>query len=468
MKSRETKHAVSNRRSEPARRLVPVFLLMAFMVSCAGAEEHSAGSLPAARHGGELVHAPLNPPFWSLRAYHEAWRQWGVADRPADYDRAFRDRYGLHPAPFQNGGLALGLVRSRGLLGLGQGLGSDCLLCHAGTVAGQTIIGLGNPALDMESLYEDLAAADRLDPQMPLRLCNVRGTTEASNFAIYLMQFRDAELRHRIPVKYAICEDLCEDVPAWWHFKKKKTLYHLGVADSRSVRTLMPFLLIPGNSAQKIKDLEPRFADIRAYLLSLEPPRYPYAIDRALAERGRPIFEDHCARCHGTYGGSGHYPNKLVALDVIGTDPTLASAFAPDGVAHYLESWFARERGPAGEPYHGLGGGGYQAPPLDGVWATAPYFHNGSVPTIYHVLKSSTRPRLFTRSFRGDDAEYDRQKLGLVIDRLTHAPGPERPAFERRKVYNADLPGQGNGGHTFGDALGENERMALIEYLKSL
>ena len=243
------------------------------------------GLSPSVGRGRETVRRPLNPPFWSLRAYQNAWRQWGVGEQPADYARAFRERYGLHPPPYENGGLPMGFTRPRGLLGLGQGLGNDCLLCHAGTVAGQTIIGLGNSALDMQSLYEELAAADGLDPVMPLSLCNVRGTSEASNFAVYLMQFRDAELRHRLPVKYPLCENLCEDIPAWWHFRKKKTIYHLGVADSRSVRTLMPFLLIPGNTAESIKQREPEFAEIRAYLLSLEPPRYPYAIDRTLAEQ---------------------------------------------------------------------------------------------------------------------------------------------------------------------------------------
>ncbi len=234
---------------------------------------------------------PVNPPFWSLRAYQEAWKRWGIAKKPADYDRAFRDRYGLHAPQYENGGLPMGFTRSRGLLGLGLGLGNDCLLCHAGTVAGQTIIGLGNASLDMQSLYEELTAADGLDPIMPLPLCRVRGTSEASNFAVYLMQFRDAELRHRIPVKYALCENLCEDVPAWWHYKRKKTIYHLGVADSRSVRTLMPFLLIPGNTAASIKQRESEFAEIRAYLLSLEPPRYPFEIDRTQAEQGKAIFD---------------------------------------------------------------------------------------------------------------------------------------------------------------------------------
>jgi hypothetical protein len=430
------------------------------------AERTSAA--PSAERGREMVRRPLNPPFWSWRAYQSAWKQWGETKKPADYGLAFRRRYGLLAAPFENGGLPMGFTRPRGLLGLGQGLGNDCLLCHAGSVAGQVIIGLGNSALDMQSLYEELSAADGLGPIMPLRLCNVRGTSEASNFAIYLMQFRDTELRHRLPVFYPICATLCEDIPAWWLRKRKKTIYHLGVADSRSIRTLMPFLLIPGNSAEYIKEREADFADIQAYLRSLEPPRFPFSIDRELAARGEAIFRRTCSRCHGTYGPEGNYPNKLVPLEVIGTDPTLAFAFPPEGVAHYLKSWFARERGPAGEPYHGLGGGGYQAPPLDGVWATAPYFHNGSVPSVHDVLNSSDRPQIFTRVFDGSVEEYDRTKLGLKVRVLDRTPCPALPAIERRKVYDTSQPGRGNGGHTFGDELSEEDRAAVIEYLKTL
>src|SRR5262249_56655133 len=44
----------------------------------------------------------------------------------------------------------------------------------------------------------------------------------------------------------------------------------------------------------------------------------------ARAERGRAVFEANCARCHGTYGPGGEYPNKIVTLDVIGTDPARA------------------------------------------------------------------------------------------------------------------------------------------------
>ncbi len=153
---------------------------------------------------------------------------------------------------------------------------------------------------------------------------------------------------------------------------------------------------------------------------------------------------------------------------MIGTDSTLAHAFAPEGVAHYLKSWFAREHGPAGEPYHGLGGGGYQAPPLDGIWATAPYLHNGSVPTLYHLLKSGHRPRIFTRSYQADAKEYDQRRVGVIFQTLEQTADPGLPAIDRRKVYDTTQAGRGNGGHTFGDKLTEDQRMAVIEYLKTL
>ncbi len=423
---------------------------------------------PSTARGAEVVRKPMNPPFWSLRAYDDAWKRWGVAEKPADYDRAFRDYYGLHPAPYENAGLPMGIHRTKGLLGIGQGLGNDCLICHGGTVAGQTLIGLGNTSYDLQTLYEDLYAADGVGPYTPLAVSHVRGTSEASNFAVYLMQFRDTELKHRIPVRYPIKAIICEDVPAWWLYKKKTTIYHLGVADSRSVRTMMPFLLIPTVSAESIKSHEADFADLREYLLSVEAPKYPFSVNKTLADRGKTLFESKCAKCHGTYGPEGRYPNKVIPLDDIGTDPTLAEAFDETGVKHYLNSWFAREHGPNGEPYHGLNGGGYQAPPLDGLWATAPYLHNGSVPTVYHMLNSKARPERFTRGFRGRVDDFDTKRLGLTFTDVEKPLDANSPAVERRKIYDTTQPGRGNQGHTFGDSLSETDRWAVIEYLKTL
>ena len=102
----------------------------------------------------------------------------------------------------------------------------------------------------------------------------------------------------------------------------------------------------------------------------------------------RSIFRDNCARCHGTYGEKWTYPNKIVPLEEIGTDPNRHRGIEMRYGLEYSNSWFGKE--PNGWFVDGKmlrPTPGYQAPPLDGIWATAPYFHNGSVPTLDGVLE---------------------------------------------------------------------------------
>ena len=86
-------------------------------------------------------------------------------------------------------------------------------------------------------------------------------------------------------------------------------MYYDGRTDARSVRTNMQFMLGEKNLEQ-FKALEPAFRDLQAYLMSLEPPKYPFPIDAAKAERGKVVFEKTCARCHGTYGPGGRVPQQ--------------------------------------------------------------------------------------------------------------------------------------------------------------
>jgi len=231
---------------------------------------------------------------------------------------------------------------------------------------------------------------------------------------------------------------------------------------------MMAFALNPLNSASDIKTLEPIFADIQAYLLTLEPPKYPFPIDRTLAGQGLQLFQQHCAKCHGSYGPEESYPNKVIALETIGTDRRSAEGITEEFADHYRQSWFAQEKGPDGKPFPRQTVRGYQAPPLDGVWASAPYFHNGSAPTVYHVLNSKARPKIFTRSYGAEKEDYDVDKLGWKIKVLDRPPDAKMPAPERRKIYDTTQPGRGNGGHLFGDNLTDEERRAVIEYLRTL
>jgi hypothetical protein len=442
-------------------RLLALVGILAVGVCGRGAEK------TAAERGKEaLLRQSFTAPVISHEDYDNLWRVWGLKEKPADFDLRVRERYGLHEAPYPNQGLPMGLRPAKGLFG--KGITNDCMVCHAGSIAGKTIIGLANTTLDLQALFDDLSQAQGFKQSFPVPFSNVRGTTEASASAAYLFQFRTPELALREPVKMTFTTTACEDAPAWWLMKRKKTMYATGSHSARSVRSLMAFLLSPLNSGEYIKKQEPTFRDIQAYLLTLKPPKYPFPIDTRKAEAGKVIFEKTCARCHGTYGEDGSYPNRVLDLDTIGTDRTLAKGFPAEAADAYNQSWFGQEIGPEGKRIPAKPNPGYQAPPLDGVWATAPYFHNGSVPTVYHVLNSKARPRIFTRSFRTGVEDYDTEKVGLKFTPLKSAPDAQTPAIERRKVYDTTQPGRANTGHTFGDKLSEAERLAVLEYLKTL
>jgi mono/diheme cytochrome c family protein len=391
-----------------------------------------------------------------------------VKEKPTDYDAAFRDRYGLHPAPYPNDGLPMGLRKSNILLK--TGIGADCMLCHGGSILGKSYVGLGNSTLDIQGLFEELAKADGVAKNLPFTFANVRGTNEADGFGVYLLGFRNPDLSLSGAWKnLGLRDDTCSDVPAWWLMKKKSTIYYTGATDSRSVRTLMQFMMHPLNPASAFEKAEPAFRDIQQYLLGLEPPKYPFAIDKVKAGKGEVVFQDHCAKCHGTYGEKWTYPNKVIPLEEIGTDPKRHAGVPIEYGVAYSESWFGKEKaGSAGDPKALRWTPGYQAPPLDGIWATAPYLHNGSVPTLYNVLKSKSRPRLFTRSFKTDEADYDKEKVGWKVTELTSPPSGKLSDIERRKVYDTSKPGRSNAGHIYGDDLSEEERWQVIEYLKQL
>jgi mono/diheme cytochrome c family protein len=422
---------------------------------------------PAERGYKALTTTAFSPGFWKTTSVENAWKEWGLKEKPADYDADFRERYGLHPAPYSNDGLPMGLRKADILFK--KGIGADCMLCHGGSILGKSYVGLGNSTLDIQALFEDLARAGGQSGKLPFTFSNVRGTNEADGFGVYLLGFRNPDLSLREWQDLGLRDDICSDVPAWWLMKKKKTIYHTGTTSSRSVRTLMQFMMHPLTTREMFEKAEPAFRDIQQYLLSLEAPKYPFPIDRAKAANGEALFNDNCAKCHGTYGEKWTYPNKVIALDEIGTDAKRFEGMGPKYGEAFAVSWFGQEKGAGvagGKPIRATAG--YQAPPLDGVWATAPYFHNGSVPTLSHVLNSKSRPRLYTRSFRTAEADYDKELVGWKIAELKEPPSEMTSPFERRKVYDTTKPGRSNAGHTYGDDFTDEERRAVVEYLKTL
>jgi cytochrome c5 len=356
-----------------------------------------------------------------------------------------------------------------------------CLNCHAEKLNGQLIVGLGSNTADHTYDHAgNFRAADfavqlrfgKKSPEWeayyplsrgykavgPYIQTAVRGLNPADKIFAALAAYRKADDLSWLPeaqfeVPTAVVPT---DVPAWWLLKKKHALYYngLGVGDFARLSSATGMLVMADST--EARRIDEKMVDLIAWIRTLEPPDYPYPIDAALAAQGKLIFEKTCKNCHGTYGADESYPNRLVKLDIVGTDSMLAHAYRqyPEYTNWYNSSWYAQE------PYAAQlrPNWGYVAPPLDGVWATAPYLHNGSVPTIADLLNSPERPRYWKRSF--DNSDYDPVKLGW-----NYTPEPEKTDTE---TYDTTLPGYGNGGHTFGDKLSVAERAALLEYLKGL
>ena len=101
----------------------------------------------------------------------------------------------------------------------------------------------------------------------------------------------------------------------------------------------------------------------------------------------------------------------------------------------------------------------YESRVLHGIWATAPYLHNGSVPNLWELLTPPAQRKPF---FMVGSKKYDPVNVGYVTDESPFKDG-------KLVVSGSDVqPGNGNSGHDFGTKLSDDEKWQLIEYLKQL
>ena len=421
----------------------------------------------AARGHAAMTAVGFLKPAWATDTYKEVRKVWGIPapdpdTDPEGYAAAFRHRYGFAPAPYPNDGLPMGLKRGVTPDGTRTGIAIDCLTCHGSSLGGTSYVGMGNTQLDLKLFFHDMMQAEgRFVPPSTFVVNSSRGTNNAGMFSVILLSLRNTDLTFR---KFPLITgaSLPEiDTPPWWLLAKKSSMYYDGRTDADSVRTNMQFLL-GEKSLDEFKALEPTFADVRAYFLSLKPPKYPFPVDQARADRGREVFAKSCVKCHGTYGANPEYPNRIVELDEVKTDPARARGIAPRFVTHYNATWFGAESPVDPEMK------GYQAPPLDGIWATAPYLHNGSVPTLHALLNSAERPKRFYRPRSTDFEDYDQAQVGWKFDLPAETPDSSAPIERQHSLFDSSRFGLGNGGHTYGDSLSKADRQALIEYLKTI
>ena len=363
---------------------------------------------------------------------------------------------------------------------------SNCLTCHAGRINGKLVVGLGaadgdftNDAAsqiqksgfvgallsDPKERAEWTKWKERVDTVAPYSVLSTRGPNPADGFTAVLFAHHDPKTMAWSSTPLMAVPppaDVPVDVPPWWRMKKKTSMFYVGGGRGDHARIMMTASILCTSSVEESRAIDAYFADIRTWIASLDAPAYPFPIDHALADRGKPVFEATCAGCHGTYGDGGGFPNRLVSTEEIGTDPVLASGtaqFAGPFVDWFKNSFFGEIS--RLEPQKG-----YVAPPLEGVWATAPYLHNGSVPTLLALLDSTKRPTYWTRSF--DSTDYDQAGVGWNFSTVDHGKAAETDDKTKRALYDTTRLGYANAGHTFGDALGDDDRAAVIEYLKTL
>jgi hypothetical protein len=246
----------------------------------------------------------------------------------------------------------------------------------------------------------------------------------------------------------------------------------------------------------------------------LAPPKWPEEvlgkIDQTKAAQGKELFTKYCAQCHNSYPYTWTEPNKygkrfievgIVPEEYVGTDPMMFQDFQPYVLtaqyAPYLPEPFKdkelaptrvvsivvskelfetaekklhlspeeevklhgyREFPLANPPEHS-----YKAAPREGIWAEPPYLHNGSVPNLYEMLiPAKERTKKF---YLGRD--FDPVKVGV-----------DTSGDSGKFLYDTTLEGNSNQGHSFengplgngiiGPLLTEEERWALVEYLKSI
>lgn len=498
-------------------------------------------------------------------------------------------------------------------------IGVTCQGCHNTEVGrssqGEGLgmqVGSGSSMVDWDLFLHDMLpfAVDYLPSIATLANLNrTRGTNNASDVNLAFL-FPDEE-PYDLPTLIGLLTSGSTagmDTPAWWNMGHRPAKFVDAVFPMDAPRVDMvfytPFVGLFGSLGGPLADsaqdwMRENGQNGNEWVQILKSPPYPESVDpvdTALAEEGAVLFHEldlwaperanpvpappergngSCASCHGAY--APRYFNdpgflatpalegqagNVAPMEVIATDParydTNNQAVIAAGDVNFFgyPPLVGTENDCSPEKY-----GGYLAPPLYGVWANAPYFHNGSVPNLWQVLEPAGRPEIWERvstpkpsgwdgwwywsssrkrrlvmnydtdlerAFDFEQVGWDYHDhtceevetsctwwgwcetytpplylecgvtgavnndplfgalldymegstLGDLIDFLNanvvlfwnvfQAPDITPAQMEERKIYNTNHYAQGNEGHEFTGVLTDEERWAIIEYLKTL
>jgi cytochrome c5 len=479
---------------------------------------------------------------WAEEAIDEAERSRlnTVREFSPAWWREMNLRYGMHPPvpeSHQDFTVALGIVRTQAHVvgGSGSGLVANCRICHSTMLftspdprdpEPRFAEGIPNPFLDFERFHQNVAASGDTSPGFLFAKNLPRFFVDSADFFGILVPVVRPDGIKPSPLRYEkffvadhgsnYTKRIEGQVPLipflkpqpWTNYKYKtagsegKGLYVDGGFEGNVADVTYAMALSRDHLGNDYAEARGVFRQsVPEYFRSLSTPRYPFIADvrEEAADAGHEVFMETCARCHGDFTKTGpktydlvNFPNKLVDHDELGTDPLRITGVF-DMNAEEKKRFLS---GKVTTTHR------YAAPPLVGIWARGPYLHNASVPTVYNLLKSSTRPRKYSmRPSSTDPTNYDQARIGWkfvdesskshqeILEQMEREPylrvfdpdwrSPEqwealRQALADVKHAKVDLTkpelytGMLNTGHTFGDNLTEEQRLAVLEFLKCL
>lgn len=279
----------------------------------------------------------------------------------------------------------------------------------------------------------------------------------------------------------------------WWNLKyKTKWLSDASIQSGNPVHTNFLWNEIGrGADLQKLEDWfstnQRKIKELTAYVFATEAPKFndyfPGSIDIAQAKRGEELFLKSCSGCHGIYQKGWDNPDFTEYEDLIATTKvkyhakTIVKDVGTDPLRHQGMNYFSKDLnrlkisqsiGTVVTPQKG-----YVPPPLVGIWARYPYFHNNSVPTLFDILTPDfKRPKSYIAvPAENKSTDFDLAKNGYPAPRNIREPYRS----DREFFFDTRKRGMSNQGHTSmmldehgNEKFSETEKLELIQFLQTL
>jgi mono/diheme cytochrome c family protein len=396
----------------------------------------------------------------------------------------------------------------------------SCAACHTASLFGKKVLGMTNrfpkaneffslgkkaAGLVGPQLFADVLGANAEETAIYRRLranskyvgakkpAAVGLDTSLSQVALSLAR-RDQDevatknpLRAHFPRPEVLSHYVADSKPAvWWNVKyKNRWLSDGSVISGNPIYTnILWNELGRGTDLEELEnwlDANPKtIQSLTAAVFATEAPRYtdffaPSSISIDRAKKGEVIFENKCAKCHGSYVKAWsldsssslsdvklietievQYPEKTLVKDV-GTDPQRAIGMKSLELLNPLR--ISKKNNVVIQAQKG-----YVPPPLVGIWARWPYLHNNSVPSLCALLSPvhERPPVYYAGEAVSTDQDFDIECNGYPLGDRTPKAWTQNPEMR----FDTSLPGLSNQGHEM--IVSGEDRVNLIQFLKTL